>query len=260
MVSLVKDLLRNTLRKTSLNYEEMTTVLCDCESIINVRPITYIPDEKNSILPISLEMFLKDIHEDRVPDLDHLQRISLNQRLQYPQRLLEHIRDRFRSEYLGQLSRHSKIKTVSSVLKVGDAILVSNDLEKKLCWPLARVEELIPGNDGKVRTARVKTATGVLVRPLQRLILLEASFDDQITISARTMTVPSIEKNSGDPTADEESQVLESNLKQNSNGQTPEEPIEDIPAPPCTSLRDGEQQQTRSGRVVKTPQRFLTNP
>ncbi|XP_018372914.1 PREDICTED: uncharacterized protein LOC108767500 [Trachymyrmex cornetzi] len=32
LIRMLKELLKRTLRKTSLNYEEMTTVLCDCEA------------------------------------------------------------------------------------------------------------------------------------------------------------------------------------------------------------------------------------
>lgn len=46
---------------------------------------------------------------------------------------------------------------------------------KRLDWPLGKITQLFPGRDGKVRVARLKTATGELVRPVQRLYPLELS-------------------------------------------------------------------------------------
>ena len=60
-------------------------------------------------------------------------------------------------------------------LKEDDVILVASDDQKRLNWPLARVFQVISGNDEVPRTAKLKTATGKLVRPVQRLIILENS-------------------------------------------------------------------------------------
>ncbi|CAL1275851.1 unnamed protein product [Larinioides sclopetarius] len=41
---------------------------------------------------------------------------------------------------------------------------------KRLYWPLAKVIKLIPSRDGRVRVVEVSTASGSLLRPIQRLI------------------------------------------------------------------------------------------
>lgn len=46
---------------------------------------------------------------------------------------------------------------------------------KRLNWPLGRIIEIFPGRDGKVRVVKLKTATGYLTRPVQRLYHLELS-------------------------------------------------------------------------------------
>ncbi|UYV63448.1 hypothetical protein LAZ67_2004109 [Cordylochernes scorpioides] len=43
----------------------------------------------------------------------------------------------------------------------------------RISWPLGKVEEVLPGADGQVRVARVKTSSGVFLRPVQRLFPLE---------------------------------------------------------------------------------------
>ncbi|GFT35282.1 integrase catalytic domain-containing protein [Trichonephila clavipes] len=89
------------LGRASLYYEELNTVLCECEHVINSRPLT-----------------------------------------------------------------------------VGEVVVVENSLKNRNLWSLARVIQLIPGKDGHVRVARVKTETGELVRPVQRLYNLELQEPD----------------------------------------------------------------------------------
>lgn len=58
-------------------------------------------------------------------------------------------------------------------LKEGDVVLMGADNKKRLDWALAKILELIPGKDGSVRVAKLRTEQGVLIRPLQRLYPLE---------------------------------------------------------------------------------------
>ncbi|GFT13562.1 uncharacterized protein TNCV_3830421 [Trichonephila clavipes] len=57
--------------------------------------------------------------------------------------------------------------------RVGEIVLVGNDSKKCINWPLAVIVELVPGRDGNIRNVKVKTQTGVLLRPLQRIFPLE---------------------------------------------------------------------------------------
>ncbi|GFW16891.1 ubiquitin carboxyl-terminal hydrolase 15 [Trichonephila clavipes] len=68
LIRILKNLLR-MLGRASLSYEEMLTVLADCESIINARPLTYVT-ESEAIKLISPSMFLQDIQEYKLQDID----------------------------------------------------------------------------------------------------------------------------------------------------------------------------------------------
>ncbi|XP_055935667.1 uncharacterized protein LOC129965631 [Argiope bruennichi] len=62
--------LRRVLGRSSLTYEQMTTVLCDSEAIINSRPMTYVTDNDAELVPLTPSMFLQDIKVSGVPDCD----------------------------------------------------------------------------------------------------------------------------------------------------------------------------------------------
>ncbi|GFQ92404.1 DUF5641 domain-containing protein [Trichonephila clavata] len=52
-------------------------------------------------------------------------------------------------------------------------VLIGDDNKKRLSWPIAKIIELIPGRDGEIRTIRLKTQHGTVIRPVQRIFPLE---------------------------------------------------------------------------------------
>ncbi|KAI5743619.1 hypothetical protein M8J77_020242 [Diaphorina citri] len=54
-------------------------------------------------------------------------------------------------------------------LKPGLLVLIKADNSPVLCWPLGRILEVFPGQDGVVRVARVQTRGGELLRPAVKL-------------------------------------------------------------------------------------------
>ncbi|XP_015116580.1 uncharacterized protein LOC107040832 [Diachasma alloeum] len=145
LVCMVKELLRRTLGKACLAYEELSTTLCDY------------------------------LREYSVPDLDKVDTTALNKRVKYRQRLRQELRQRFRVEYLGQLTRAKGPKAPAVPVAEGDLVFVGNDNKKRVDWPMGRVVQLFPGKDGEVRVVKVKTGDRYMVRPVQRLYPVEMS-------------------------------------------------------------------------------------
>ncbi|KFD44766.1 hypothetical protein M514_14357 [Trichuris suis] len=101
------------------------------------------------------------------------------------------LRRRFRTEYLGQLLQRPNRGKRPSGIAVGDVVLIGSDNQTRLFWPLARVERLIPGQDGEPRIAMVRTATTQLMRPLQRLYPLEISNSETLPWKSKSAAKPS---------------------------------------------------------------------
>ncbi|GFX87532.1 DUF5641 domain-containing protein [Trichonephila clavipes] len=146
LIGLVKRTLRRTLGKTSLNHEEMYTVLYDCESLINSSPLTYVTDDVEDLEPLTPAMFLQDIREVGVPELDQIDENKLNKRLVHRNRIQNDLRKHFRVEYLGQLRETRNIKG-ENTLSEGDivCVLVGDDHTKRLNWNLGKILKLYPG-------------------------------------------------------------------------------------------------------------------
>ncbi|GBM61402.1 hypothetical protein AVEN_70764-1 [Araneus ventricosus] len=144
----------------------MSTILCNCEALINSRPLTYV-SESEQLVPISPSSFLQGIKEWSTPDLDAIDHKSLNRRIKYRQHFQKKLRNRFRNEYLGLLVQRTKCRDTRK-LAVGDIVLVGADNCKRINWPLGRVTDIIPAKDGIVRLVKIQTSHSKLLRPIQR--------------------------------------------------------------------------------------------
>jgi len=49
---------------------------------------------------------------------------------------------------------------------VEDVVLIENNLQKRLDWPLAVIREVYPGKDGYVRVVKLKTSKSDLICPV----------------------------------------------------------------------------------------------
>ena len=65
--------------------------------------------------------------------------------------------------------------------KEGDVVIVKTENKNRGTWPLAVVTKTHQGRDGVVRGVELKTATGVIDRPVQLLYPLELKCDVKAT-------------------------------------------------------------------------------
>ncbi|GFU41209.1 putative RNA-directed DNA polymerase from transposon X-element [Trichonephila clavipes] len=178
LIGILKDLLRKNLGRSCLSYEELQTLVCECESVMNSRPLTYIPEEQE-LKTLTPSMFLQDIPLNDVPDFDQIQKTNIVLRWRYIQKVRKNLKQRFKREYLGFL-RSSVIKREDKINE-GDIVLIGTDDKKRLHWLLRRVLELFPGKDGIIRLVKLRTERGDMLRPIQRLYPLEKCLEPNIS-------------------------------------------------------------------------------
>ncbi|GFY43319.1 integrase catalytic domain-containing protein [Trichonephila inaurata madagascariensis] len=120
----------------------------------NNRPITYVSEDIDDLFPLTPAMFLHEIRETGVPDLDQLDSSSINRRLV-------------------QLKQNYKSVKKHDPIGVGEIVLVSSDDIKHLEWLLARVLEAYKSDDRHNRLVKLRTKSGEILRPVARLLPLE---------------------------------------------------------------------------------------
>ena len=188
MVRTVKRVLKRVIGRSNLNYDELYTILTEVESIVNDRPITYVYDDMESIsYALSPSLLVYGRKLANTPNSAHFESVStctsLTRRAKHHRRILEHFVNRWRREYLMSLRERSRVNANRrnvAAIAVGDIVVIMNEKTKQQFWKLAKVEDLLPGQDGVVRAARVRVACSegkpnVLRRSIEQLIPLEVT-------------------------------------------------------------------------------------
>ncbi|XP_055715003.1 uncharacterized protein LOC129809212 [Phlebotomus papatasi] len=168
--------LKRILGQTPLNYEEMCTVLCQVEAVLNSRPIIPVSSSVDDPPYITPGHFLLGAPPAQLPDptLHHLP-INHLDRWQLCQKLQQDFIKRWKKEYLHALQIRSKWSKEHSNLEVGDVVLFMEDQLPSTQWPMGIITEVFPGKDGKTRVINVKTTRGVFKRPVTKVVLLPKS-------------------------------------------------------------------------------------
>ncbi|KAL9977059.1 hypothetical protein ACROYT_G014423 [Oculina patagonica] len=190
LVRSVKSPIQKTIGRSTLTYDELSTLLTEIEGLINARPLTYVYDDEDSIsYPLTPSDLIYGRRVTTTPNSQHFEITStydsLTKRLKHHRHLLGQFTRQWRNEYLTSLREHAiknaRLNGDNSVtgVKVGDIVILKNDSVRRSFWKLAKVEELHPGRDGKVQAVSVKV-TGTnsssiqrLRRPIQHVVPLE---------------------------------------------------------------------------------------
>jgi len=194
LIGTVKGLLRRMLGNSKLLYVQLETLMCQVEAVVNGRPLTYVTEDPDDLIPLTPAHFIQDTQQTDNPEIEMLDGAGFRRKYKDLVQLKQELRGRFRSEYLGQLVQSSKAKKVRQ-FSVGEIVMVSNETLKRLEWPMAKIVELIPGRDGNVRVARIKTSKGELIRPIQRLVPLEIRSEAEFPILQKELRPKGAKKN-----------------------------------------------------------------
>ena len=182
--------MKKCIRNARLNYDELSTVLVEVKAALNSRPLTYVFDEmEEPLTPSHLIVGRRILSVPSKTSSDEVGQTkeALTKRAKFLQRILDHFWNRWRSEYLTQLReyhRYSKRANILRKVQMGDIVCLHDNKTPRQLWRLGKVERLLPGRDGQVRSAVVRVKSGNSPtaewrRPLQRLYPLEVKLDTE---------------------------------------------------------------------------------
>ena len=159
---------------TRLSDSTLYTVLCEAENIVNSRPLTKCSDDVNDDTPLTPNHLLLLKGNFSYPLGKFYDGETFRKQWKHAQALVDLFWKRWLREYLPELQRRSKWLKYEENVKVGDLCLIP-DLGQSVrgVFPLGRVESVTVGRDGNVRSAKLKTQTNTVVRPITKLINLE---------------------------------------------------------------------------------------
>ena len=173
--------LRRTVGSNILTFEELLTLLTQIEAILNSRPITPVSNDATDLSCLTPGHFLVGAPLTSLPEpiLQGLPESKMC-RWQRIQRLQQNFWDRWSKDYLHTLQQRTKWNKVSPNIQKGTLVLLKEDNTPPTSWCLGRIKEVFPGSDKLVRVVQVKTARGLIKRPIHKVVPLIDFQEDSI--------------------------------------------------------------------------------
>ncbi|GFX11076.1 putative gag-pol protein [Trichonephila clavipes] len=156
---------------SSPHFGELTTLLTQIEGLLNSRPLSYVNDSDiECISTLTPSHFLTgdvllSVPEELPSTSNHRDRWELLQNIK------RGFWKKWSSEFISSLQPRKKWQDAQPNLKEDDIVLIKEEGPPGT-WPMARVLQVHPGNDGLVRVATVKTQDSVFKRSVHKLIKL----------------------------------------------------------------------------------------
>ncbi len=175
-VKIVKTSLLKTFKHGHLSYREFEVALISCELVINQRPLGYLREDSDHLLPVSPCDLVLGRKLSLVPE-DHRKETKkttdLSRMVKHRQRLISNFWKRFNVDYLDSLSytrlwRESKV----TELKPGSVCQIIDKLTPRGKFNLGVVQEVYRGRDGEIRSATLRLPSGAETRRQARQLAL----------------------------------------------------------------------------------------
>ncbi|XP_061395049.1 uncharacterized protein LOC133330652 [Musca vetustissima] len=157
-------------------YEEFSTILAAIEACLNSRPLTPQSDDIDDLTALTPGHFLigSALLSPAEPE-EFPTKIAMLNRWRKLKLVQQEFCRRWKCDYLKELNKRNKWKNPSPNLQVNDLVVLSQEMGSPNEWRLGRVIKLYPGSDGLVRVVDLKTPSGILRRPVHKLVLLPRS-------------------------------------------------------------------------------------
>ena len=157
-----------------LTVPQLTSLVIQVEGVLNSRPLTPLSCDSTNYDVLTPGHFLigrpvtapswTDLSSYKDGTLRHYHLIVA---------LLQRFWKQWRTEYLTTLQARSKWTSASPNLQEGDIVIIDEANCQPLQWPIGRILKTNPSSsDGVVRSATVKTQSGVYDRPAVKLFRL----------------------------------------------------------------------------------------
>nr|XP_055027021.1 uncharacterized protein LOC129416681 [Misgurnus anguillicaudatus] len=174
-VKSIKTALRTSLGSQSVPEEVLTTVLVEIEGILNSRPLGYVSSDVADIDPVTPNSLLMGRLSSALPQVVYPEsEILSRKRWRHSQILIENFWKCFIRYYLPDLQQRQKWQKESENLQTDEVMMIVDQQSPRALWQVGTVTKVLPGQDGRVRSAIVKVKDKSYTRPVARLIKLPA--------------------------------------------------------------------------------------
>ncbi len=137
---MVRQILCSILQHHTLDDEELQTLFCEVESILNSRPITTLSDDHHDLEPLTPNhILLLKSSPALPPGLFQKSDVYIRRRWKQVQFLAELFWKKWSQEYLPLLQEQQRWPTARRGLEKRDIVLVVDSSATHGSWPIGRV-------------------------------------------------------------------------------------------------------------------------
>nr|XP_044248556.1 uncharacterized protein LOC123002454 [Drosophila takahashii] len=172
-VKSAKSLLYRTLMNSRFTFEELCTITTEVEAILNSRPLSPLSPDPNDFGALTPGHFLvgkslrappeRTVSSTHASSLERFDAVTASK---------QQFWRRWSLEYLHELRSRTKWTTPSANIRANTMVIIHDDNLPPQRWKIGRVETVVPGKDGLVRVAHIRTSTGVCCRLVHKLAVL----------------------------------------------------------------------------------------
>ncbi|XP_070137047.1 uncharacterized protein [Drosophila bipectinata] len=154
-------------------FEELATLLAKIEACLNSRPLAPMSEDPADLLALTPGHFLvagpllATVEPEIKGDTN-----SIINRWEHLKALQQEFQLRWKEEYLKELHKRNKWRAPTRDLRVGYMAVIKEDNIPSNEWRLGMVDAVYPGSDGHVRVIDIRTARGLVKRPVVKVVLL----------------------------------------------------------------------------------------
>ncbi|XP_071056041.1 uncharacterized protein [Onthophagus taurus] len=166
-----------------LTFEELYTVFVQIESVLNSRPLMPISNHPNDLLALTPGHFLIGKPLNALPQ-ENVTEVPSNKLKQYRrlQQMYQHFWQRWSTKYIQTLQQRTKWQQQYTNVKIDDMVVIKDERAAPQQWKLGRVIEILPGQDGVIRTVKLKTAAGETTTTVKRVCVLPFCTEERDSI------------------------------------------------------------------------------
>ena len=172
LVKSCKAAMKKAIGEQVLTPFELYTCLLEVGNLLNQRPIGKIPtdpDDGSYLCPndMLLGRASSEVPQGRFKDTRNPRR-----RVEFVQKIVDSFWKRWHRDVLPTLVPRKKWHTDRRNVRVNDVVTVADSNAVRGKWTVGKVIEVYPGQDGRVRNVKVKTATGTYSRPTTKVAVI----------------------------------------------------------------------------------------
>lgn len=169
--------IKRIIGKLTLTFEDLYTIITQIEAIMNSRPLYPISNDPHDFSVLTPGHFLIGQSLCSFPEAD-ITKLPENRLKQYQllQQTVQLFWKKWNHDYLYQLQQRSRWCNASlESLQENSMVLLVDDNCPPMYWKLGRIVEVHKSSDNLIRTATIRTPTGLTTRAVQKLCVLPSN-------------------------------------------------------------------------------------